>query len=737
MNIKKKFVRLLPIFLLAAMLFSVTGKAEAAGPSAVPTFNSLGIYWSPAEGSGSVECLVQYRIAGALDWKSGLSLWYDDRDDEYRGSIVELLPGTSYDIKLELDGEGITQIFQVSTWKENFPIAQTIELAENSGSTLIINQSGTPNGYILYTYGSAGSATIDVAGASDMNIEINASYIIIRGLTLRNAARHAIKILGDNHDIVIEKCDISGWGLISDTSGGEIWGYNYDSAIYAWDDTSPPSYTKIYEGQPVNDVMRVIVQRNWFHHPRSDSNAWDEIRWDSQQCIDNYNNDGDKARCHPKGPQVVSLVNTAGNHVIRFNTIESDDDHYYNDVFGAGDNFSDRGFPNRDSDIYGNYIERAWDDAIESEGANENVRIWGNYMDKTNVKIAIAGTSVGPLYIWRNVGDTSTKYALPVNSDPVIADIHTYEGFEDFRGTFIKAGGKYGYLGGRTYVFHNTTLQRDPAPGYLYKLGSSSGIGSVASLRELVTRNNIFMNYKNWQATYYVKTESCFNDLDYDLYNGKVWEECADPSHQNNGIFIGNLSKNNIATYEDNYPEYDPNNGPGEFALAAGEPGIDAGVCINNFNDCDSNPDMGAFEAGSAPMEFGVDAYKDYDTDGDGVNDDGDSSGIVGDNPCEGGDTESCDDKCPYFRPARVEGVTTDYYSSLQSAYENAADGNIIQGQDHTFIEDLSIDKSISAVIQGGLDCGYANITGTTILNGSLSVTNGRLEISGGRRDLK
>jgi len=233
------------ILTLIVTLLTTLISAEGSVPSAVPTFNSIGIYWNPPEGSDEVECFVQYRVKGTVEWKTGLSFWYDYRDAEYRGSIVELLPGTTYDISLDLAGAGVTETFEASTWEENFPIAQTIELAENSNTSLLINQSGTPDGYILYTYGATGSATIDVNNNFDTNIEIDASYIIIRGLTLKNAAIHAIKILDDNHDIVIEKCDISGWGRIEYAQDGEIWGFGYDSAIFS--------------GGEINYIERVII----------------------------------------------------------------------------------------------------------------------------------------------------------------------------------------------------------------------------------------------------------------------------------------------------------------------------------------------------------------------------------------------------------------------------------------------------------------------------------------------
>lgn len=125
--------------------------------------------------------------------------------------------------------------------------------------------------------------------------------------------------------------------------------------------------------------------------------------------------------------------------MIRYNSIFSDDAHRYNDVLGAGTNFSLRGFPHRDTDIYGNLLSHCWDDAIESEGGNANVRIWGNYLTKCFVGVATASTSVGPCYVWRNVMGTSR--VAPG---------------EKGRG-FLKTSDRLG--GGRIHVFHNTILQ--------------------------------------------------------------------------------------------------------------------------------------------------------------------------------------------------------------------------------------------------------------------------------------
>ncbi len=94
---------------------------------------------------------------------------------------------------------------------------------------------------------------------------------------------------------------------------------------------------------------------------------------------------------------------SAGNHVIRYNGCWSDEDHYFNDGMGAGYNGGFRGFPGADSDIYGNYVANCWDDGIEAEGGTQNVRIWSNHVEEVVIPIANAATSIGPLYVWRNV----------------------------------------------------------------------------------------------------------------------------------------------------------------------------------------------------------------------------------------------------------------------------------------------------------------------------------------------
>jgi hypothetical protein len=544
---------------LSVLLFCPLAQYLYAEPKAVATFESIGIYWDDALGAdASNECIVNYRILGANAWQTGLTLWYDDRGGnfgqaEYRGSLVNLNPNTNYEIKLTLKS-GTSKTFTARTWNEEFPISKTIELPANSSNTLIIAESGTQDGYIIYTVPSSETATIDVGNESDYNITIAASYIIIRGLTLKGAKKHGIRLYSQAHDIVIEDMDISGWGRIS----ADVWGANMDSAIFS----------------DAIEVERLIVQRSKLHHPRSDSNNWDEYRAKA----DIY---------HPQGPQGITLIGTSGNHVIRYNEIYSDEDHYFNDCFGGGANFSFAGSPNRDSDIYGNHISHCWDDGIEVEGANRNVRIWGNYIDKTFVGIGSAATSIGPLYIWRNI------YGVSLRSDQ--SDLNNTK-----RGGFLKTSNSVGFSGGKIFVFHNTILQPS-YPNASEPVGSHTGLGWGGNMQNVMSRNNILQVHNSKKPS--IRGQVGDNgDYNFDLFNGRI---DGQTTSQPNGI-------NDTPIYYSMPTSKVLASGIGIFTLDKSSPGYDSGMKISNFNDGFEGdaPDMGAHEANTSPMQFGVRAYK-------------------------------------------------------------------------------------------------------------------------------
>ena len=570
------------LLLLTAIAVGLPGSVTHAKVEAVPTFHSLGLYWSDSGGSKDTVCEVRYRKAGSTEWRIGYPLWFDARSgvgagtdaerpaNEYRGSLVHLQPGTRYEIELSLRGTNTKTSLQASTWSEQFPVAKTVELPEHSDHTLVITESGSPDGYILYTAAPNKTATIDIANQHPYGVQIYGSHVIVRGVTIKGAWRDGIR-LEDTHDVVIEECDISGWGRLDADAGvlgpgSEMWGMNGDAGVYSRSKT----------------LTRVIIQRNRFHHPRTDTNNWSERR----ELYKTF---------HPRGPQAIYLIDTAGHLVIRYNEFGTDRDHRFNDIVAGDANFSWRGFPNRDSDIYGNTLYHCWDDGIEAEGGNCNVRIWGNHLTECFTGIATAATSVGPVYIFRNIFDERARI----------------EGRNSDYAPFAKLGDNHPrFGGGRRYFFHNTLLQQPPPPGSAspHTLGASGALSGSTSERpmvDVVSRNNIW-HLNRPDRTAYISGHPATrdNDIDHDLTQGAPPRLFGPTNRIGPHMLKGT-------------PEYAWGNGAGSrdggrYSLMSTSPGYDAGELLPNFSDGFTGiaPDVGAHEASTAPMEFGVNAYR-------------------------------------------------------------------------------------------------------------------------------
>ena len=533
----------------AAFSIHAAKPVRAQAPRAVATFESIGVYWAPGANPGTAGCQIQYKKHDATAWSPGLAMWYDARNGECRGSLVQLTPGTTYDIQVGMPGQPFLSPFSVSTWSD--PSTWTARIVEvPAGQTLNITEGGTPGNYVLYQ--PAPGAVIDAADAQPVGISINASYVIVRGFTVTRAQQHGIIVQPGQHDIVIENNDVSGWGRYNATnSAGWQTGMDEDSGITA----------RCYNG--VGDVYRVVIQRNKVHDPRYGANSWD---WG-----------------HPVGPNAISMFECGGNNVIRYNEVwSSDQQHYYNDAIGGGTNDSNKGFPGADSDIYGNIVKSAWDDGIEAEGGGQNVRVWGNYIDSTNTGVATTPVAIGPAYVFRNVYNRSRQLSQTALDS-------------DDRSDFAKSGSWQKYGDGRRYVFHNTLLQADNVGGGTYPLGAGGGIhaaGSTQPLTNTVSRNNILHIWKAWWSAI-DDGGGRGNDLDYDLYNGNVVARGA----ETHGI---------VGT-----PIYAGGNGwqseaGGMYQLDAMSAGYAAAARIANFNDAYAAPDIGAHQSGTAAMCFGA-----------------------------------------------------------------------------------------------------------------------------------
>lgn len=259
------------------------------------------------------------------------------------------------------------------------------------------------------------------------------------------------------------------------------------------------------------------------------------------------------AHGHPAGPQGIILDMTRGNHVVRDNDIVGSESHWWNDGIESMYNEKLEGGPHRDTDISGNVIAFANDDGTELDGGQINVRYFNNWVQWTYCGVSNAPNLRGPSYVYRN--------------------LFVLTGEQRGRTNFgFKLGGDRFAAPGRTFLYHNTMISSNA--------GLSTGhYGRGAT--PVTARNNL---YHAGEMLLRGKIEGNY-DLDYDL----IAPEAITPagSGQQSNAIIG------APVFVDATV--------GDYRLAPGSPGIDAGVSVPGLSR--SDPDTGAFEL-DAPADF-------------------------------------------------------------------------------------------------------------------------------------
>jgi hypothetical protein len=79
-----------------------------------------------------------------------------------------------------------------------------------------------------------------------------------------------------------------------------------------------------------------------------------------------------------------------------------------------------------------------------------------------------------------------------------------------------------------------------------------------------------------------------------------------------------------------------------------------------------------------------------------------------------------------FVKPAMIEG-TTQYYDTLQLAYNAALTGQTIRAREFTFVDDLTLSEAKGVTIKGGFDTKYSTQNGYSLLKGKLTVVKGSL----------
>jgi PKD repeat protein len=76
--------------------------------------------------------------------------------------------------------------------------------------------------------------------------------------------------------------------------------------------------------------------------------------------------------------------------------------------------------------------------------------------------------------------------------------------------------------------------------------------------------------------------------------------------------------------------------------------------------------------------------------------------------------------------PVWIEGTPAAYYSSLQTAYDEAFDGESIYSHAGALVENIILNRNITITIVGGFDCDYLdNSSGETTISGNMTINSG------------
>jgi hypothetical protein len=217
------------------------------------------------------------------------------------------------------------------------------------------------------------------------------------------------------------------------------------------------------------------------------------------------------------------------------------------------------------------------------------VRIWSNYIHHTYTAVATASTSMGPLYVFRNVfGVSRISHQDSTGGNMVKTGMKIL----DINGEKVSLG-----LGYR-FIYHNTALQ-------------PSGPHDVFSSHEVhnaVTRNNIFYCCGRAYPEDCGEPHDDFrNDLTGSHNGGGFVKSMFLPSERPEWFLAPTMNRIEWGRIESvrngrKVAITDP-------LVQAKNPAIDKGVPLPGFNDdfAGAAPDIGAFENGHPPLRFGRD----------------------------------------------------------------------------------------------------------------------------------
>lgn len=570
------------IGLFVVLLAQFVGARETANPAAIipgnllidnPTLYHLAFRW-PVSGDENVNATVQvsYRKSGQALWNPALPMLRISKQttgvdgvtgDLFAGSVLNLEPATTYDVRFELadpDGGRAATNITVATRAEpaeNLPGKRRVHVypadytgarqepaapdlqsaftnAQSGDLVLLhagkyagpfrVSANGTEKEPVIFRAAGDGEAIIDGGGQVDksvIEIEPGCHYLNFEQLIVRGG-RTGIRGL-QNNGVVVRRCTISDvlYGISTGTTKGSFLCNNW----YVADNTLTGRYlqwkkrTHDFFGAGINIAGRGHVA------------CYNRVRyfWDGI------------STAHVKLPVPLSWA--------------TDPDGAQNAL-----------------DIYNNDISETVDDAIEADHGLCNIRVMRNRLTDSLVGISVQPSLAGPIYVTHNIAYRFTQAPWKLYVAPT-----------------------------GVMLFHNTTMA-----AIWRSLCSANTRISNSTLR-----NNLFLGGREGA---HVNVGDARSSMDHDgfdraiVYNNKPYQTPGDLAEalgqEKHGVVVPADSLVNPPTFD---VDRDYSRVTVDLRLKPDSPAVDAGEALPTVNDGFSGraPDLGAYETGHSLPHYG------------------------------------------------------------------------------------------------------------------------------------
>ncbi len=547
-----------------------------------PTFHCLGFSLSiEGDDNYNATATVSYREPGGA-WREALPLFRvrpdtlpaADTDDrigftvrpQFAGSIVDLMPGASYEVRVEVqdpDGGGATRTVTTATraLPPAAPAAPRPVRVASADALQAALAGARPGDVITLAPGQyAGPVAIERSGTPENPIVVRGEDA--RGVVLdATGARAGLSILGSY--VTVESLSVVGsvWGMrVADAEGVVIRQTlvsRVANGINAGGDLGDDGRLRGHRNRNLTICDNVLEGREvvW---PNTDRSVWN----------------------------FEGIIVRGSGHVVCHNTLS-----------GFGDSLGmDRGYregrrmeisrewyaePNRGVDFFGNDVRWGGDDGIELDLSERNVRAYRNRFTNVSHGISFQPVWGGPAYAFRNVIYNAARSPYKLNNDPSGALI--------LHNTSVKTGQAWFQYSGSVSnlrVYNNVVV------------GAGRPEGRAVSTVVFATRiRHSHFDWNGWFPRGTFRFDATWASLDA-LRGGSPYEH--------HGVILSEpIFQPAVEIPSSHTTLRQP---PADFTLHPRSRGIDAGTRLPNFNDgfAGAAPDLGAREAGTPPPVYGA-----------------------------------------------------------------------------------------------------------------------------------